>query len=170
MGKKGLSTVIATVIMIALVVSSIAIVWGVVRNLVNDNLEGADACINIFDKVSINGRHTCYDPGESNFQFSLSIGDIEVEEVLFAISGEGRTESFSLSNTANTVSGVTNYPDGGDLIILPKKNAGLTYVYNLTSGGFTSGPDSFEIAPTIDGKQCGSTDLLRDIPDCATLL
>ena len=60
--RKGLSTVVATVIMIALVMSAIAIVWGVVTNLVEEQLEGADSCISVFDKVEINGRYTCYDP------------------------------------------------------------------------------------------------------------
>jgi len=171
--RKGLSTVVATVIMIALVMAAVAIVWGVVANLVEEELEGADSCVNVFDKVGINGRYTCYDstnPGNLKFQFSLSLGDIEVEEILFAISNEGTTESFSISNSANAILGVTNYPSGTSSIVLPKKNAGLTYVYNLSAAGFSSSPDSLEVAPTINGKQCGSSDFLTDIPNCASLL
>jgi len=171
--KKGLSAVVTTVILIALVLSAVAIVWGVVTNLVEEELEGADSCINIFDKVGINGRYTCYDstePGNLKFQFSLSLGDIDVDEILFAISDQGSTKSFKISNNAKAIVGLTNYPSGSSLIVLPKKNAGLTYVYDLSSAGFSSRPDSFEIAPIINGKQCGSSDSLTDIPNCASLL
>jgi flagellin-like protein len=171
--KNGLSTVVATVIMIAMVIAAIAIVWGVVSNLVADELEGADACVNIFDKVEINGAYTCYDlttPGDFKFQFSLSIGDIEVDEILFAISDEGSTKSFSIDNDAKIISGITNHPSGDSSIVLPEKNAGLTYIYNLSASGFSSGPDSLEVAPTINEKQCGSSDSLTDIPNCASLI
>ena len=167
--KRGLSAVVAVVILIALAVAAVAIVWGVVANLVDEQLEGADSCINIFDKVSINGRYTCYDSTNNKFQFSLSIGDIEVEAVLFAIAGGKKTESFAISSNAEVIADVTNYPSGNS-IVLPGKNGGLTYIYDLSSAEFTSGPDSLEVAPTINGKQCGSTDKLTDIPNCATLL
>jgi len=171
--KRGLSAVVTAVIMIALVVSAIAIVWGVVANLVEEELEGAESCVNVFEKVGINSRYTCYDsstPGNLKFQFSLSLGDIDVEEVLFAVSAEGTTKTFSISNIAKDIPNVDNFPLPSGLIVLPGKNGGLTYVYDLSAAGFSSGPDSFEIAPTIDGKQCSSSDLLRDIPKCETLI
>lgn len=167
--RKGLSTVVATVIMIALVMAAIAIVWGVVANLIEEELEGADSCINVFDKVEINGRYTCYDPVNSNFQFSLILRDIDVDEVLFAISDLGSTETFKISNSPDSVSGVSNYPSPTGLIVLPKKNGGSTYIYDLSLVGFSE-PDLFEISPVIDGKQCGVSSSLTDIPDCATLL
>lgn len=164
--RKALSTVVATVIMIALVMSAIAIVWGVVANLVDEQLEGADSCISVFDKVEINGRYTCYDPTNNKFQFSLNIRDIDVDEVLFAISYLGSTETFKISNKQESIPGIVNFnPLDGLLIILPKKNGGLTYIYDLSSE-----PDLFEISPVIEGKQCGISSSLTDIPNCATLL
>ena len=173
--KRGLSNVVAAVIMIALVMAAVGIVWGVVVNLVEDELEGADSCVNVFDRVEINGRYTCYDPvnpGDLKFQFSLSLGEIDVEEVLFAVSDIGSTETFKISNSQKTIPGVTNFPSppGGLNIILPKKNGGSTYIYNLSAVGFGLKPDLFEIAPVIDGKQCGVSSSLTDIPNCATLL
>ena len=169
--RKGLSTVVATVIMIALVMAAIAIVWGVVTNLVEEGLEGADSCIKVFDKVEINGRYTCYDPVNSNFQFSLILRDIDVDEVLFAISDLGSTETFKISNSLETIPGITNFPSppGGSNIILPKKNGCSTYIYDLSLIGFSE-PDLFEISTVIDGKQCGVSSSLTDIPNCATLL
>lgn len=175
-GKKALSAVVTTVILIALVMSAVAIVWGVVTNLVEEGLEGADSCVSVFDKVGINGRYTCYDsttPGDLKFQFSLSLGDIDIDEVLFAISDQGSTETFKISNSQKTIPGITNFPYDpleSQLIFLPKKNGGSTYIYDLTIAGFSSRPDLFEIAPIIDGKQCGSSDSLTDIPNCDALL
>ena len=164
--KRGLSAVVAVVILIALAVAAVAIVWGVVANLVDEQLEGADSCINVFDKVEINGRYTCYDSTNNKFQFSLNIRDIDVEEVLFAISYEGSTKTFKISNIAENIPEIDNFPSPPGLIVLPKKNGGSTYVYI----GFGSKPDLFEISPVIDGKQCGISSSLTDIPDCDTLL
>lgn len=173
--RKGLSTVVATVIMIALVMAAVSIVWGVVTNLVEEELEGVDSCISVFDKVEINGRYTCYDPtdpGDLKFQFSLNIRDIDVEEVLFAISDLGSTKTFKISNNQQAIPGISNFPyiSGSQLIILPNKNGGSTYIYNLSAVGFGSKPDLFEIAPVIEGKQCGTSSTLTDIPNCATLI
>ena len=167
--RNGLSAVVTTIIMIALVMSVITIVWGVVSNLVEEGLEGSNECVKVFDKVKINSRYTCYD-SSNQYQFSLSIGDIDVDEVLFAIYSGGSTKSFRISNNIEIISGVTNYPNGGSSIVLPKKNGGLTYIFNLNSVGFGSSPDSLEIAPTINGRQCDSSDVLRDIPNCDVLL
>ncbi|MBU4069763.1 MAG: hypothetical protein KJ646_02165 [Nanoarchaeota archaeon] len=169
---KAISAVIATVILIALTVAVISIVWVVVNNLVTTELEGAQSCYGVFDKVTINNRYTCYDssdPSSDKFQFSISIGDIPVDEVLVSISGEGQSKSFKITNNATTIENVENYPAGTLQIKLPGINSGLTYIYDLTAGGFSTSPDKIEIAPIVNKKQCGVSDSLSDIENCLLL-
>ena len=52
--KRGLSTVVTTLIIVLLVLVAIGIIWGVVNNLVQENLEGAGSCYDMFDKVGLN--------------------------------------------------------------------------------------------------------------------
>jgi len=168
LNRKAISGVIAAVILIALTVGIISIVWVVVNNLVTTELEGAQSCFGVFEKVTINNQYTCYDSSSNMFQFSISVGDLEAEEVLVSISGEGQSKSFKITNTASIIDNVLNYT-GGQSIILPKTNSGLTYVYDLTAGGFSSSPDKVEIAPIINKKQCGVSDSLSDIENCLLL-
>ena len=183
--KHGLSGVITAVIMIALVMAAAVIVWGVVNRTIRGQTEGAEACFGNYNKVTINSIYTCYDPVEDTFHFSLSIGDIEVDEVLVSVSSEGGTTPYTLTNEDQIITGLFPYVTQGDVcfteegctspevcinrncvtprnIILPNKNAGLTYI----ATGFTTKPDLMRIAPIISGNQCEISDTLSNIESC----
>ena len=51
---------------------------------------------------------------------------------------------------------------GTDLIKLPGKNSGLTYI----STEFSSTPDSVKITPVIDGNKCEVSDSVLEIYSC----
>lgn len=163
--KRGLSGVVAVVILIALTVAVISIVWVVINNLVTSELEGAESCYGVFEKVTINHQYTCYNSSSNMFQFSINIADIKLDAVLVSISGEGITKSFKITNDASTIENVATYT-GGSLIKLPETNGGLTYVYDLTAGGFSGSPDKMQIAPIVNTKQCGASDSLSEIENC----
>ncbi len=167
MNKKALSAVIVTLMLIALALVAITIVWVVVNNLIEEGLEDVESCANIFDKVQINERYTCYNSSDNELQFSINIGDLEVEGIRVSVSGGGTSSSFEFDKTPRTVSGLTNYSDGGDIVFIPKKNSGLTYVYDVS--GLPESPDSIQIAPIINGKQCGVSDAAYDFPACYLL-
>jgi len=164
MNKKGLSGVVATVILIALVMASVAIVWGVVTNLVSTQLEEAGSCFDVFGKISLNNRYTCYDTTTNTTVIGLSISDIDVGSIVVLISGAGSTKSYEITNDAQTIEGLVNYGGGTD-IKLPGKNGGSSY----NSSDFNSKPDSIQIAPIIAGKQCEVADSISSIESCALL-
>jgi len=162
---KGLSAVITTLILIALVISAIAIVWVTVTNLLTNRLDAAESCMNIFEKVEINELYTCYNSSSNKFQFSINIREINIEEIIVSVSGEGTTKSYTLTNEARTIEHLANYSFGNfgiDLIKLPGKNSGLTYI----SDYFSSTPDSVKIAPVINGNQCEVSDSVLEIYSC----
>ncbi|MCK4647832.1 hypothetical protein KAT24_02795 [Candidatus Pacearchaeota archaeon] len=162
---KGLSGVITAIILIALVLAATVIVWGVVNNLIRKQMESSEACFGNYDKVTINGIYTCYDSIDDTFQFSLNIGDIEVDKVIVSVSSEGSTNSYTLTNDAQPIPGLANYSSTGfgtDFIKLPGKNAGRTYI----ASGFTEKPDLIKIAPIIGGQQCEVSDTISNIEVC----
>jgi len=159
--KKGISGVITVVLMIALVMAAAAIVWGIVNSTLKDQVEGAKSCFGNFNKVTINPIYTCYDSTAKTVQFSLSIGDIDVDEVLVGISSAGASGSYTLTNIDQQGIGLTLYPSGGE-VKLPGKNAGLTYV----ASGYTSKPDLIQIIPVIAGQQCEVSDTISGIESC----
>ncbi len=164
--KKGLSGVITAVLMIALAMAAVIIVWNVVNNLVSEKLEETSSCFDVFGKITINNRYTCYDDTNKGFQFSLNMGDLDVDEVLVSISGAGTTNSYSLSNTATAIAGLSPglIGSGEGNVKLPSKNGGLTYNANMSVK-----PDSVQIAPKISGKQCEVSDTLNQIDSCSAL-
>lgn len=168
--RKGISPVIAMVIMIALVLAVVAVVWVVVNNLVREEIEGSGSCFGIFGEVTIENSYTCYNSSSQELQFSISIGDIQVEEILVYVAGAGSTKSFSLSSDAQE-SYLKDYPSGsyGGTLTFPGENSGRTYVLNMSNAGISGSPDSLEIAPIINSNQCGVSDTLSEFDDCALL-
>jgi len=162
LNKRGVSGIVATVIMIAMVIGAVSVVWVIVNNMIGSELEESGSCFGIFEQVTLNGRYTCFNSSSNQFQFSLSIGDLDVDEIVIGISGAGTTTSMKISNVEQTIPNVLNYPSGTNLIKLPSKNGGLTYV--LT--GVTSKPDAIKIAPIIKKQQCEESDQLTSIDNC----
>lgn len=174
MNKKGISGIIVTVILIALTMAVTIIVWTVVNNLVSEKLKEAKSCFGIFEKVIINNKYTCYDYSSYEVQFSINIGEIDVDEVLVSISGEAGSKSFKISNEEKVIDrlryyfGTYNSP-----VKLPGKEGGTTYVFNWT-GAFSPGsekkaPNQIQIAPVINEKQCEVSDSLSEISNCGIL-
>ncbi len=164
-----MSGIIAAVIMIALVLAATAIVWGIVENMLQKQIKSSESCFGNYDKITINSRYTCYTLISSDnytVQFSLNIGDIEVDKVIVSVSSEGTSKSYTLVNGSGVeVVGLGNYPNpnfGTDLIRLPVKNAGLTYV----ASGFIAKADLIKIAPVINDQQCEISDTLANIGAC----
>lgn len=56
-----------------------------------------------------------------------------------------------------------------DKVSLPERGGGFTYVFDVNSEGIGI-PDSIEIAPTLDGKQCEVSDSIVNIDNCNSLV
>ncbi|MEK6819673.1 MAG: hypothetical protein AABY03_00555 [Nanoarchaeota archaeon] len=158
--KKGLSEIVVSLILVALTVVSVVMVSVVVNNLIGEKIEKSEDCFGNFGKISINERYTCYNQGNNKVQFALSIGDVDVDEILVSISTQTETGSFTITNAEQLIGGL-EYFNSTNLVRLPDKNGGKTYFYN-----FNDRPDSIKIAPLIGGTQCEVSDTVTDIDDC----
>ncbi|MBU3906652.1 MAG: hypothetical protein KKA64_00185 [Nanoarchaeota archaeon] len=175
-GRKGLSTIVATLILIALTMVSITIIWVVVKNLIERNLQQAGSCMDIFDKVSINKAYTCYDSNSKELRFSLNTGNIRLSGVSVAISNVEGTKSIKLEDKTPLINYTyaKNYGDAayGGGLKFPGENSGQTYVINCiinttnVNFGFTKKPDSLKIYPIVSGIQCEAVDSLSVIGNC----
>lgn len=163
---RGLSEIVGVMILIVMAIFSAALVWVIVNNLISDQLD-SESCAGNYGKITINGRYTCYDSSSNNLQFSIGVGDIDVDSVLISISETGATNSYTLTNVDQTIIGLVPYPSGSGQVKLPAKNAGLTYI---STGPYSTKPDEIKISPMIGGKQCDVSDSLSDIDDCSILI
>ncbi len=165
--KRGLSTIIATLLIVLLTLVLAGMVWGIVSNLVQNRLEESSSCLEVFGKINLDDQYTCYNATSKEFRFSISQEDVFLEDALILISVEGQTKSLYIGEKNRTVTNLR--PFGGNYggnVSLPGRNAGLTYVYNITGAGFSSKPDKVEIAPIAKDKQCDKSDSLVEIDVC----
>ncbi|MEK6926538.1 MAG: archaellin/type IV pilin N-terminal domain-containing protein [Nanoarchaeota archaeon] len=165
--NKGLSTVVASLLLVLLTIVLVGIVWTVVTNLTEESLDRTSSCLNTFEKVTLGNEYSCYNLTTKEFQFSVNIEDIDVEKVLVGISAEGTTKSVEIKAENATSNILRSYKGNyGGNFALPEKNAGLTYVYNMTRAGFSGAPKSIRIVPVINGNQCDESDNLLEIFNC----
>lgn len=175
--KKALSTVVATVVIIMLTVAAIAIVWTFVKAMVEKNRDQVESCFDIESgqKVLLEGLYTCYgldtEGNLENVSVSISIADVEIEALVISIMTGGSTKTVTLTNTPTAYPDVKNYngPGGFDYpLSLPEKKSGKTYVIAGFPEGLTE-VDWIRIAPIVNGNQCGITDQINDVANCALL-
>lgn len=163
--KLGISSIIATLLLIVLTVVLIAVVWGVVNSLVKGKISQSSACFGNFEEVKLSQLYSCYDSSLKQVHVSLNIGNIDADGVLVSISGPSQTKSFTITNTLQNITNLANY-DRTTLVQLPGKNSGATYIYNWTD---TVAPNSMQIAPLISGQQCSVSDTISSLESCALL-
>jgi len=165
--KRGLSVVIATLLLVAMTIVAVSIVWSVTQNLVNDQTSGAKACFDILGKVSFNDQNTCYTGSETDvqtLQFSIDIGNGYVDAAIIEISEAIENTHFEINTTTSQIDYLTMYDDSQD-ISLPKSNSGSTYIFNLNDAGFTFVPE-IKIIPKINGTFCEVSDTIINILPC----
>ena len=169
--KKGLSTVIATVILILLTIVAVGIVWLAVKKIIEDPIGNVESCFGIFDKVNLNNQYTCYNSSSHEFQFSIDIKDIEVDELLISLSNPEASKTLKISSKGShydylkLYSSSSNY---GNEVTLPGENEGLTYVIDASEFNLQN-ITSIKIAPIMNQNQCEVSDSLLNIDNCALL-
>lgn len=163
--KKGISNIIATLLLIVLTVVLVVIVWTVINSLVSQKISQSSACFGNYNTVTLNGQYTCFNSTTNSLQFSLNIGDISVDGVLVTLSSPSQSKSITLTNIPQQIPNLAYY-NGTSLVALPGENSGTTYYYNW-SGSDT--PDSIQIAPIVKGQQCATSDTLTTIDNCLLL-
>lgn len=166
--KKALSTVIATVLLILLVLVTTTMVWVSVRNFIKPQME-KQKCFDVesSNKITLNDYYTCYNFTNNNeVQFSISMADVEIDSLVVTILVGGNSRSFTLTNNYTTPEDLKPYRGNyGDQLKLPGKNEGKTYV----ARGFetsTGKVDWIKIAPVLGDKQCGPSDEIYQVENC----
>jgi flagellin-like protein len=168
--KKGLSAIIGTVLLIALVLVAGAIVWTSVKGLVEGKLEGAGSCVDAFEKVNLNAEYTCYGYGASNdVLFSINRRDVEIDSVVVIVSSSGSSKSFEITGTDLDVVDIFNYPNPDGMEKMPGINEGLTYTCTDSTSCRAKTPNSIGLSVIIGSKQCDIVDEIIQIPACSEI-
>jgi hypothetical protein len=166
--KKGLSTIVITLILIALSLAAVVLVWTFVNSMIKGQIKSSEACYGNYDKIKINGEYTCYERVGSNYylRFSIGISDVRPEKVIVAVSSAGETKSYTITTNSTAIAGLAMYPSNNSAIMLPEINGGFTY----RTSAFSAKIDSIKIAPVMNGVQCDISDSILEIADCNLII
>ena len=154
MDKRGLSPVIAVVLLVMITVVAAGIIVGFVVPFVKEGLVNSEECFNVLEDLSFAGTpYNCYYPINDSTGFSIQINDESIVGFRVALLSEGSADSYDIDNeSTGTIFGMLGDGGvGGDLTV-PKRGGVRTYVLY---GKF----EQIEIFPILEsGGKCEKTD------------
>jgi hypothetical protein len=142
--KRGISAVVATVLIILITVAAVTIIWAAVIPLVSKQIDKGTVCLDAVSQLSIvDEGYTCYGDGEKvKIQVRRGPKDFELRDIIVLYTYGGDTSSLRISDEGwiSTLS-----PK------MPAANEERVYAYD-TNGVFR--PDEVQIAPiiSVEGK------------------
>ncbi len=159
MKKKGISAIVATVLIILITVAAVTIIWAAIIPMINDQLDRGIICLDAVQQIRLEeGGYTCRNANTISMQIKHGSEDINLADVQVLLSSEGSTSSYSLIDPATTTSPATMNVD-----LLPGMNEEKTYVI---THGITGTIDKIEIAPVV---AVGNTQETCDVSASVTL-
>ena len=145
--KKGISTIVATVLIILITVAAVAIIWMAIIPMIKNNLEGSSECLSADLDIDTFSGYTCTDSSKNASTVMVSRGSGKSDVVKVRVIFE---------NKGNTYSAIVNSPD---------INQGKTYAFNTS---FV--PEKISVAPIIKAgnseNECGTTAVVATIGNC----
>ena len=167
--KRGLSPVIATVLLVLITIAAVALIASFIIPFVRDNLADSTSCVSYMDyfKFDEKSNYNCFDTaGEL---YGLTVKSSVDKTLAEGISGfsvafikTGESQSLTIihgENTSELSGGIRMLNSSLSKLSVPRAGESRTYVYN--SSGF-GGYESVEIYPVLNNKKtCGKTDSIK---------
>ncbi len=149
--KRGISSLIATVLMILITISMTMVIYNATRSYMNP--EQSLKCNEL--NLEIKNDWTCYDRTRNETQVSIMRGeqDIQLSSLQVQIFGNGKATTTKISE-GSAVNGVWEYASTTANMTLPKISEVRTYVFNNSIIGIKD-PETVSVAPVI---RIGKTD------------
>lgn len=136
--KKGISAIVATVLIILITVAAVTIVWAAVIPMITNQLDKGTLCLDAVSQVSlVDAGYTCKQSNGKNISLQIKHGakDFTLADVQVLVSAGGDTTSLTLLKNNLTKS------------ILPGANEEKVFVLNTSMISGTI--DSVSIAPIV---------------------
>jgi flagellin-like protein len=125
--KRGISAVVATVLIILITVAAVTIIWAAIIPMIKNQLEEGTVCLDATTALMVENKgFTCFDGANVKVQVSHGSKDVGLSGIQFLISEAGDTTSEEVT---------TNLPT-------PNGERVITVAYAGT-------PDSVAVAPIV---------------------
>ena len=151
--KKGISAIVATVLIILITVAAVTIIWAAIIPMINNQLESGTVCLDAVSQVTlVDAGYTCVnDLDNVSLQIKHGAKAFDLADIQVLISAEGTTTPFTLVDNANLT-------DGTDVekTHLPKSNEEKVFVIDTAIANI----DKVQIAPVVE---VGATENTCDV-------
>jgi flagellin-like protein len=166
--KKGISAIVATVLIILITVAAVTIIWAAIIPMINNQLSKGTLCLDAVSQVSLSDAgYTCKDELASTVSLQVRHGalDFDLADVQVIISAGGNGYSYLLSNQTG---GIIDGPkDGSGALTFPGNNEEKVYILDISS--ITDDIDSVQIAPIVkvgNARETCEISASRVLKDC----
>ena len=131
-GKKAVSAIIATVLLILLTVAAAGVLYSFMVPLIRGTIETADKC-NAAQLEIIEGEDTCYSSSQQNVSVEVGRGgqDVELNGIRILVSGKDKSKSVIARSSS-----------------LPGKNEARVYIISTSDLG--TAPEKVSIAALVN--------------------
>ncbi|MFA5061324.1 MAG: hypothetical protein WC494_03345 [Candidatus Pacearchaeota archaeon] len=147
--KKGVSAVIATVLIILITIAAVTIIWAAIIPMIKGLIESGTTCLDVMKEVELGDRTCLVDNDTVTVQVVRGSTSFEWADIQVRVEDE----------EGNTASSYLVADEDEPLEDLPGRNEAQTFTLNIT--GLNSELVNVAIAPVVqvDGKQenCGVT-------------
>jgi len=134
--KKGISAIVATVLIILITVAAITIIWAAIIPMISNQLESGTVCLDAVSGVQLKDEgYTCVNSdGIVTLQISRTAKDFDLNaiQILISVDGDTNTETRDfadeefVSNGAIVINTSTGYPGATKVQIAPVVGVGNT--------------------------------------------
>jgi len=159
--KKGISAIVATVLIILITVAAVTIIWAAIIPMISNQLESGTICLDAVSQIQLlDAGYTCVDATGDNISIQVKHGAkaFVLNDIQVLVSAAGTTTVYNLMNDTTTV-----FPTATMTIaMLPGSNEEKVFVIEMVG---MSGPDKLlidkvQIAPVV---KVGNTQETCDI-------
>jgi flagellin-like protein len=162
--KRGISALVATVLLILITVAAVGIIWVAVRPMVSVNLQSSQACSDaaMSLKVDSTSGYTFFNTAsnETNVMVSRGADTLNLAGLQIVASGASGTNAFEIRQGANKtnvrLSGDLHYAGNFTDADIPVSNGAVTYILDTSSMGR---PDKVAVSAIVKSgsseKLCG---------------
>jgi len=144
MKKKGISAVVATVLIILITVAAVTIIWASIIPMITDKLESSTVCLDAVSQIQLMSEgYTCKDADGDNISIQVGrlSGSFDLADIQVLVSAGGDTTKFYVSNDTSTL-----LPTGTSI---PMPGANEQKVYVINTSAITGTIESVQIAPIV---------------------
>ncbi|MCR4284777.1 MAG: hypothetical protein NUV97_01880 [archaeon] len=133
--KKGISAIVATVLIILITVAAVTIIWAAIIPMINNQLNKGTVCVDVVSQIAISDEgYTCKNTTADTISLQIKHGarDFDLADIQVLVSAGGDTTSFLLSNQTSD---------------FPGSNEEKTYI--IDTSGIVGTIESVDIAPIV---------------------